>query len=809
MKKRYLIEALCVGIVLTATGCKKEANIEMVEQSQKVEQAEPTVEPTKSPEPEVTQAPAEVTPEPTTEPTLEPTMEPEVVDIIDSKERVSRDRLVYDWKRAFIIKDTYQLHSMYSDTWKNTMEYDYVTADQFGEEIFKGVPIDSTIRVAGASWINDEEYTIWYDLIESYQTIHRMRQTIHVGEVQGVMRVKSYEQKIYDTIESKQELEEAYLIDGAYTACDYYGSLLDAPMALVQSKAYQDAALAAITEWNLVGGEVTDVKYSNGVTSEENRRAMVTYQFKDGEKVQIPLYRTYNGVWLVVAGMHSFNMDMNDTFVTYKEEQFTEAIDVTGQYFAEISNIDAMYLLYNQDDAKIYGMKENYLVVESEGARRPYQIPWRASNNRKPDIVALDLEQDGQKEITITTHVGTGTGVSIDFFYVLDQQANGLYQLYEYSMEDAAFQAYEHFLYLENKQDNSIEYYMNSTEPVDIIRLSEFLEPGQEFETITWGDFIKYEVTDEIKVSLDLEGLVKGVPMPVFYEGTLMEGLGYNGDGRFYINWADYESARSKKKLSAEERGLVVNQEGKSYQYDLNGDGKEEKILFERVSSEEDEYMTYPQLTINGKVYDAEALGKIGIYMCADSMGEWYLVDLDSTDSYKELAIYDNGPSDDPITFFLRFDGKKLIHCGCVPDNPSNSSFKVNGDKTVNSCLRLGILQTWYTETVFRLNASNQLEEVPRELYHPYVNATWRGGETYLKVNCKFFETMDASSDTVEFSQGEEVYFTATDDKNWVQVRTQDGKVGWFYMEDYQTVKIADADNYYVLDLFSYLCYAD
>ena len=219
--------------------------------------------------------------------------------------------------------------------------------------------------------------------------------------------------------------------------------------------------------------------------------------------------------------------------------------------------------------------------------------------------------------------------------------------------------------------------------------------------------------------------------------------------------------------------------------------------------------MTYPQLTINGKVYDAEALGKIGIYMCADSMGEWYLVDLDSTDSYKELAIYDNGPSDDPITFFLRFDGKKLIHCGCVPDNPSNSSFKVNGDKTVNSCLRLGILQTWYTETVFRLNASNQLEEVPRELYHPYVNAMWRGGETYLKVNCKFFETMDASSDTVEFSQGEEVYFTATDDKNWVQVRTQDGKVGWFYMEDYQTVKIADADNYYVLDLFSYLCYAD
>lgn len=87
--------------------------------------------------------------------------------------------------------------------------------------------------------------------------------------------------------------------------------------------------------------------------------------------------------------------------------------------------------------------------------------------------------------------------------------------------------------------------------------------------------------------------------------------------------------------------------------YDLNGDGKADKIdgILD-AAYEDDSY-----IEINGiKV----------ILTLSNPSGEMQLIDLDSKDSYIELAIFDGGPSGDPSYVLYRYDGIKLNYLGTI-----------------------------------------------------------------------------------------------------------------------------------------------
>lgn len=102
------------------------------------------------------------------------------------------------------------------------------------------------------------------------------------------------------------------------------------------------------------------------------------------------------------------------------------------------------------------------------------------------------------------------------------------------------------------------------------------------------------------------------------------------------------------KKLEIYQRTYQVHGE-----YDLNGDGTADKIeVVLEADYEKDSY-----IDINGEK---------AILNLSSPSGEVQVIDLDSKDTYAELAIFDGGPSGDPAYALYRYDGSKLIYLGTI-----------------------------------------------------------------------------------------------------------------------------------------------
>jgi len=92
--------------------------------------------------------------------------------------------------------------------------------------------------------------------------------------------------------------------------------------------------------------------------------------------------------------------------------------------------------------------------------------------------------------------------------------------------------------------------------------------------------------------------------------------------------------------------------------YDLDSDGTVDEIsclLFEDYVSDEK-----PHLKINNV--------STNIHIDSTYNGEFKIVDIDKSDKYKEIAIFDGGCSDDPEYDFYRYDSGKIIRLGSVFD---------------------------------------------------------------------------------------------------------------------------------------------
>jgi len=90
-----------------------------------------------------------------------------------------------------------------------------------------------------------------------------------------------------------------------------------------------------------------------------------------------------------------------------------------------------------------------------------------------------------------------------------------------------------------------------------------------------------------------------------------------------------------------------------SGEYDLDGDGKAEKITAFLPPNYEDA----GYIEINGL--------KSPLNLSTPT-GEARIIDLDSRDNFVEVGIFDDGPSGDPVFWFFRYDGKKIYSLGDI-----------------------------------------------------------------------------------------------------------------------------------------------
>lgn len=90
----------------------------------------------------------------------------------------------------------------------------------------------------------------------------------------------------------------------------------------------------------------------------------------------------------------------------------------------------------------------------------------------------------------------------------------------------------------------------------------------------------------------------------------------------------------------------------KDFSYDLDSDGTIDKITLKHITNEnEDEYYL---LEYNGK----------SIYEHWNGMGSVGIVDIDDTDNYLDIWVYDDGSSDDPMYYFYRKIENQIINMG-------------------------------------------------------------------------------------------------------------------------------------------------
>ncbi|MFB0919292.1 MAG: hypothetical protein QMB62_00185 [Oscillospiraceae bacterium] len=243
---------------------------------------------------------------------------------------------------------------------------------------------------------------------------------------------------------------------------------------------------------------------------------------------------------------------------------------------------------------------------------------------------------------------------------------------------------------------------------------------------------------------------------------------------------------------SADIKYPLVVKAGTSVTVDLNSDGKKEEVCYDLIDDTSDTSFSgkIPRLLINGIDCYNVASSNQEIYIDNPEPAYYCITDIDTLDNMLEIALMDYGPSSDYMTHFFRYDGTGLIYYGymsgmIISSFTDKSDLTFNGDGTINSYMRLSVLQTWWAEAKWKLTDSG-LEPVEQKLYYP-VCPTEFGADPHtnvtLNIDIEVYEKNDFESAKSVLPSGTALTFIATDNKEWVLAKTSDGTECWIHLD--------------------------
>lgn len=241
---------------------------------------------------------------------------------------------------------------------------------------------------------------------------------------------------------------------------------------------------------------------------------------------------------------------------------------------------------------------------------------------------------------------------------------------------------------------------------------------------------------------------------------------------------------------------LVEIADGQTVTIDLDGDGQEEEIFYQKeeppLENTPEEEIT---LMIGGKGFRLAVEENI----VRESIG---LVDIDSEDGKYELAVRATGSSDDYVTALYRYDSgeiREIGRMGCIVDRNSTTSGKtyLSGSGSIYGDRVLGIWENRHVNARWELDPETDILALyEKENYdyffdewlEPFVG--WRRDHPYeLTGEILIYDQMDRASQhlSVTGEDAQIIQFLSTDGENWVEMELfMDGefKRGWMYLED-------------------------
>lgn len=229
--------------------------------------------------------------------------------------------------------------------------------------------------------------------------------------------------------------------------------------------------------------------------------------------------------------------------------------------------------------------------------------------------------------------------------------------------------------------------------------------------------------------------------------------------------------------------GITTLTKDKTYNYDLDGDGKTDKIMFQSTENENDYSVSF-NLYINDKLCNSQ---KTQGFCC-----NIQICDLDTSDTYLDLFITTIGYSDGILySSFVRYNGKTVsIVSDLAKKVPKEFDLyryglnKVNGDGTfiitADTPYYSDAIGCYYCDIPFQLK-DNKLSFISTDIFT--LNKCSSTYKYKAKKNFSVYKNTSSKQVLFQVKKGNKVTFdqlyVAKSGKVYLKLRNSKGKTGW------------------------------
>lgn len=220
--------------------------------------------------------------------------------------------------------------------------------------------------------------------------------------------------------------------------------------------------------------------------------------------------------------------------------------------------------------------------------------------------------------------------------------------------------------------------------------------------------------------------------------------------------------ALQKAKAYARPNGLS------SFVDDLDGDGAFDDTVTLLVS-ESPELGRSATLRINDSVV---------VVPGGNPSGTFTAVDLNTRDSYKEIAVYDEGPSSDPTTSFYLYNGKSITLMATTPGAVEQMTFDGNGGMT--TLARAQTLDTWFYRDTYQLQDDHTLARIPREFYEREQPT----GDVIVRNDIATRKSPTDATTVFTLQKGAIATILGCDEIAWCKIENANKETGWFSIKE-------------------------
>lgn len=215
---------------------------------------------------------------------------------------------------------------------------------------------------------------------------------------------------------------------------------------------------------------------------------------------------------------------------------------------------------------------------------------------------------------------------------------------------------------------------------------------------------------------------------------------------------------------------------------DISGSGTMDKICYQVTEQESGEYQC--RIMVNGEVFlaneifyeDYEEIMTNPVIDC------FYITDIQEGDGALEIAVLDEGMSEDTVTYFFQYYDGMISYIGKVfgfPFPEMNGGWNgFSGAGGITGCQRMDLIETAYLEGFWWYHGSRI---VCQDLgWYEFLPTS---GHTLYEDLTVHTEREESSALSVIPAQ-EQVFFLASDMEEWILVRGKDGNEGYISVKD-------------------------